>query len=117
MTTESMFMATSIGNVSTTNTPNHSLVFGTGGSNRLTISSNGLVGLGNSNMKTSSISLAGENAKISTDHGDIVLKDLIEIMVVMRKLIMDMSTDEDINKKYPYLRETAQSWILKELRK
>ena len=54
---------------------------------------------------------------IMTRSGAVHVDDWVTIINVMKQFIMDMSKDEDLASKYPYIRETAHRWLVDELRK
>ena len=79
-----------------------------------------------SNFSTNAIEIRnGDNSilsvttdgKIVTDAGTVHVDDRITTVKVMKQLIIDMSKDENLASKYPYIRETAHRWLVDELRK
>lgn len=85
------------------------------------------VGLGiSNNISTNAIEIRnGTNTilsvttegQIKTNAGTVHVDDWVTIINVMKQFIMDMSQDEDLASKYPYIRETAHRWLMDELRK
>jgi hypothetical protein len=55
--------------------------------------------------------------EIITPKGKIHVDDWINVITVMKQLIMDMSKDENLASKYPYVQEAAHKWLMDELRK
>jgi hypothetical protein len=58
-----------------------------------------------------------QDGKITTQSGTVHVDDWVTTVNVMKQLIMDLSKDEDLASKYPYIRETAHRWLVDELRK
>jgi hypothetical protein len=55
------------------------------------------------------------DGNISTPAGTITADDWISVIKVMKQMIMDMSEDEELVSKYPYIREAAHTWFMNEL--
>jgi hypothetical protein len=53
---------------------------------------------------------------ITTKSGTITAEDWIYVHKVMKQLIMDMSKDEELVSKYPYIRDAAHIWMMNELK-
>ena len=56
------------------------------------------------------------NGNITTPVGTITNNDWISVIKVMKQLIMDMSQDEELVSKYPYIRDVAHSWMMEKLK-
>lgn len=54
---------------------------------------------------------------ITTKAGSITSDEWISVIKVMKQLIMDMSQDEELASKYPYIRDAAHTWLMEELKK
>ena len=52
---------------------------------------------------------------IVTRAGTITAEDWISVIKVMKQLIIDMSKDQELASKYPYIQDAAHSWFMKEL--
>lgn len=57
------------------------------------------------------------DGNIITEAGSVHVDDWVTVINVMKKLIIDMSKDEDLASKYPYIQETAHRWLMDELRR
>jgi hypothetical protein len=53
---------------------------------------------------------------ITTKAGTITAGEWISVIKVMQQLIMDMSQDEELVSKYPYIRDVAHSWMMEKLK-
>ena len=53
---------------------------------------------------------------IVTKAGTITADDWITTIKVMKQLVMDMSQDEELVSKYPYIRDVAHSWMMEKLK-
>jgi hypothetical protein len=53
---------------------------------------------------------------IVTKAGTITADDWITTIKVMKQLVMDMSQDEELVSKYPYIRDAAHSWMIEKLK-
>jgi len=53
---------------------------------------------------------------IVTKAGTITADDWITTVKVMKQLVMDMSQDEELVSKYPYIRDVAHSWMMEKLK-
>ena len=53
---------------------------------------------------------------ITTPAGTITNNDWISVVKVMKQLIMDMSQDEELASKYPYIRNAAHTWMMEKLK-
>lgn len=53
---------------------------------------------------------------ITTKAGTITAGEWISVIKVMKQLIMDMSQDEELASKYPYIRDAAHSWMMEKLK-
>jgi hypothetical protein len=53
---------------------------------------------------------------IVTKAGTITADDWISVTKVMKQLIMDMSQDEELASKYPYIRDAAHNWMMNKLK-
>jgi len=53
---------------------------------------------------------------IVTKAGTITADDWISVIKIMKQLIMDMSNDEELVSKYPYIRDAAHSWMMEKLK-
>jgi len=53
---------------------------------------------------------------IVTKAGTITADDWISVIKVMKQLIMDMSQDEELASKYPYIRDAAHIWMINKLK-
>ena len=58
----------------------------------------------------------GMDGTITTPVGTITNNDWISVIKVMKQLIMDMSQDEELVSKYPYIRDVAHSWMMEKLK-
>ena len=58
----------------------------------------------------------GLDGTITTKAGTISAEDWISVIKVMKQLIMDMSQDEELVSKYPYIRDAAHSWMMAKLK-
>jgi|LauGreDrversion4_2_1035121.scaffolds.fasta_scaffold243370_4 hypothetical protein len=58
----------------------------------------------------------GLDGNITTKSGTITAEDWISVIKIMKQLIMDMSQDEELASKYPYIRDAAHSWMIEKLR-
>ena len=56
------------------------------------------------------------NGNIATSAGTITADDWITTIKVMKQLVMDMSQDEELVSKYPYIRDVAHSWMMEKLK-
>ena len=56
------------------------------------------------------------NGNIATSAGTITADDWITTIKVMKQLVMDMSQDEELVSKYPYIRDAAHSWMMEKLK-
>jgi hypothetical protein len=56
------------------------------------------------------------NGNITTPTGTISADDWITVIQTMKRLIMDMSQDQDIISKYPYIQDVAHTWLINELK-
>jgi phage gpG-like protein len=56
------------------------------------------------------------NGDITTKAGTITAEDWISVVKVMKQLIMDMSQDEELVSKYPYIRDAAHNWMMNKLK-
>ena len=56
------------------------------------------------------------NGNITTPAGTITAEDWITTIKIMKQLIMDMSQDEELASKYPYIRDAAHSWMIEKLK-
>lgn len=54
---------------------------------------------------------------ITTPAGSIHTDDWIETIKLMKQFILDVSNDPELSNKFPYLKEAAHNWLMKELRK
>lgn len=52
---------------------------------------------------------------IATPVGTITADDLISVIKVMKQLIIDMSKDQELVSKYPYIQDAAHTWFMNEL--
>jgi len=53
---------------------------------------------------------------IVTKAGTITADDWISVIKVMKQLIMDMSKDQELASKYPYIQDAAHTWFMNELK-
>jgi hypothetical protein len=53
---------------------------------------------------------------ITTPVGTITNNDWISVIKVMKQLVMDMSQDEELVSKYPYIRDVAHTWMMEKLK-
>jgi len=53
---------------------------------------------------------------IITRAGTITADDWISVIKVMKQLIMDMSKDQELVSKYPYIQDAAHTWFMNELK-
>ena len=53
---------------------------------------------------------------IVTKAGTITANDWISVINVMKQLVMDMSQDEELVSKYPYIRDAAHIWMMNKLK-
>ena len=54
---------------------------------------------------------------ISTKAGSIAADDWIEITKIMKQFIIDVARDPELSAKLPYMKDAAEGWLMKELRK
>jgi hypothetical protein len=54
---------------------------------------------------------------IETKSGKINADEWIQIARIMKQFIMDIASDEETSKKFPYIKEMAHTWVMDELRK
>jgi hypothetical protein len=57
------------------------------------------------------------DGNITTKTGTITAEDWVTTIKIMKRLIMDMSTDQELASKYPYIQDAAHSWLMEELKK
>lgn len=55
------------------------------------------------------------NGNITTPAGTITGDDWIIAIQTMKQLIMDMSKDQELASKYPYIQDAAHTWFMKGL--
>jgi hypothetical protein len=53
---------------------------------------------------------------IVTRAGTITAEDWISVIKLMKRLIMDMSEDQELVSKYPYIQDAAHTWFMNELK-
>jgi hypothetical protein len=53
---------------------------------------------------------------IVTRAGTISADDWVSVIKVMKQLIMDMSKDQELVSKYPYIQDAAHTWFMNELK-
>jgi len=53
---------------------------------------------------------------IVTKAGTITADDWISVIKITKQLIMDMSNDEELVSKYPYIRDAAHIWMMNKLK-
>ena len=53
---------------------------------------------------------------ITTPVGTITNNDWISVIKVMKQLVIDMSQDEELVSKYPYIRDAAHTWMMEKLK-
>lgn len=53
---------------------------------------------------------------IITRAGTITAEDWISVIKLMKRLIMDMSEDQELVSKYPYIQDAAHTWFMNELK-
>ena len=58
----------------------------------------------------------GMDGTITTPVGTITNNDWISVIKVMKQMIMDMSEDEELVSKYPYIRDAAHTWMMEKLK-
>ena len=58
----------------------------------------------------------GYDGTITTKAGSITSDDWITTIKVMKQLVMDMSQDEELVSKYPYIRDAAHIWMINKLK-
>lgn len=56
------------------------------------------------------------DGNITTKSGTISSEEWITVIKVMKQLIMDMSKDQELASKYPYIQDAAHSWFMNELK-
>ena len=56
------------------------------------------------------------DGNITTKAGTITAEDWIIVIQTMKRLIMDMSKDQDMISKYPYIQDLAHTWFMNELK-
>lgn len=56
------------------------------------------------------------NGNITTKAGTITAEEWISVIKVMQQLIMDMSKDQELASKYPYIRDAAHTWMMEKLK-
>lgn len=54
---------------------------------------------------------------IETAGGKIRADEWVQVTMMMKQFIMDVAQDEEFSKKYPYVRDMAHGWVMKELGK
>ena len=95
-----------------------------GGANGSLLTANGTNGTSWSMKHTNAVQIGNPNTVITFKlDGDIVTKagtitadDWITTVKVMKQLVMDMSQDEELVSKYPYIRDVAHSWMMNKLK-
>jgi len=58
----------------------------------------------------------GMDGTITTKTGTISAEEWITVIKIMKQLIMDMSQDEELVSKYPYIRDAAHTWMMEKLK-
>ena len=58
----------------------------------------------------------GYDGTITAKAGTITTTDWISVTKVMKQLIMDMSEDDELASKYPYIRDAAHIWMMNKLK-
>ena len=95
-----------------------------GGANGSLLTANGMNGTSWSMKHTNAVQIGNPDPVITFKlDGDIVTKagtitadDWITTIKVMKQLVMDMSQDEELVSKYPYIRDVAHSWMMEKLK-
>jgi len=100
-----------------------------GGTNGSFLTANGMNGSswmsqGISNIQPNAIQIGNPDPVITFRmDGDIVTKagtisadDWISVIKVMKQLIIDMSKDQELASKYPYIQDAAHTWFMNELK-
>ena len=104
-------------------------VIGTQGASGQFLTANGLNGTSWSmqnitTQSTNAIQIGGSepvitfglDGTITTKAGTITAEEWISVIKVMKQLIMDMSKDEELASKYPYIQDAAHSLFMNELK-
>jgi hypothetical protein len=97
-----------------------------GGTNGSFLTANGANGTNWSSTVTSNALQIGNNpdavitfgydGTITAKAGTITTTDWISVTKVMKQLIMDMSEDDELASKYPYIRDAAHIWMMNKLK-
>jgi hypothetical protein len=58
----------------------------------------------------------GLDGSITTKAGTITAEDWVSVIKVMKQLIMDMSQDQELASKYPYIQDAAHTWMINKLK-
>jgi hypothetical protein len=88
------------------------------------LTSNGMNGSSWSMQHTNAVQIGNPDpiitfkldGNIVTKAGTITADDWISVIKVMKQLIMDMSQDEELVSKYPYIRDAAHIWMMNKLK-
>lgn len=57
------------------------------------------------------------DGRIETKGGTIQARDLTAVIKLMKRMMTDIATDEELAKKFPYIKDAAHEWVMDELRK
>jgi len=117
--------------MATSNLPTHNLppYVGAQGTSGQILTANGMNGSswmaqGTLYNTSSAIQIGGEepiitfkhNGDITTKAGTISAEDWVTVIQTMKQLIMDMSKDQELVSKYPYIQDIAHTWLINELK-
>jgi hypothetical protein len=67
-------------------------------------------------MPNSTVTFTNDG-EIVTAEGAIKINDLIVMVTIFKKLVVELSQDRDVVKKYPYIQDLAHTWLIEELSK
>lgn len=109
----------------TTSNPGYGAIPPITGSNGQILTSSGMNGSNWSSTVTQNAVQIGNpdpvitfklDGNIVTKAGTITADDWISVINVMKQLVMDMSQDEELVSKYPYIRDAAHIWMMNKLK-
>jgi hypothetical protein len=58
-----------------------------------------------------------KDGRIETEGGSIQAKDLTAVIKLMKRMMTDIASDEELSARFPYIKDAAHEWVMDELRK
>lgn len=63
------------------------------------------------------MTISTDGMMTGSSNNSVEINELVEITTLLKRVMLDISLDPELSKRFPYVKDATQEWLMKELRK